>query len=67
MGLKHSKHKFGSSYKDNAPEVSSSQTGSNEIKDFETVHVDRVNCLAVCKPGVCLSGSSDTVKLWNDL
>ena len=64
MGTKKSKPKRGSRYENDtaATDLASGlQTADNEVRSFRQVHEDRVSCLATYKPGVCMSGSSDTV------
>ena len=65
MGTKKSKPKRGSRYENDtaATDVASGlQTDEHEVKAFQQVHEDRVSCLAMYKPGVCVSGSTDTVR-----
>lgn len=63
MGSKKSKPKRLSKYaSDTASSIPRSHTGETEVKEFRQVHEDRVSCVAVYKPGVCVSGSTDTVR-----
>ena len=61
MGSKKSKPKRGSRY-ENDTATTIPQTAGTEVKEFQQVHEDRVSCVAVYKPGVCVSGSTDTVR-----
>ena len=63
MGSKKSKPKPNSKYGENTSGSSGSQTGESERKELGRVHADSVKCLSVYKPGVCLSGGTDTVRL----
>lgn len=63
MGSKKSKPKRNPKYGENTSGSCGSQTSEGDRKEFGRVHADRVNCLAVYKPGVCLSGGTDTVRL----
>jgi hypothetical protein len=64
MGSKKSKPKRVSRYESNttAANVPVSQANGTDMKEFQQVHEDRVSCVAVYKPGVCVSGGSDTVR-----
>lgn len=59
MGLKKSKHSRISKYEDKGAAIDGLPR-DDSMKEFGPIHSDRVSCLAVCKPGVCLSGSNDT-------
>ena len=64
MGSKKSKPKRVARYESNtAPtNLAASQANGADIKEFQQVHEDRVSCVAVYKPGVCVSGSTDMVR-----
>ncbi|CAB4011825.1 WD repeat-containing 31-like [Paramuricea clavata] len=63
MGTKKSKPKRGSRYENDTTattNIPGLQTDGTEVKKFQQVHEDRVSCVAAYKPGVCVSGGTDT-------